>query len=175
MSLKNLWNKWGYFILLFISILIILICSLIKKDKKDDPNFVYKNFKPTISKKRSPPTESKGEIECKRVMEKLYNKPFLKIRPHFMINTQTGKNLELDLYNPELKIAVEYSGQQHYKYIPYFHKNYQAFLDQKSRDEMKRDRCKEYGILLIEVPYTIDLSEIENFLIKELKKGKKIN
>lgn len=174
MSFKNFWNKWGYLILLIISILIILIFSFLKK-KDSDSNFVYKNFKPSVSKKRSPPTESKGEIECKRVMEKLYNKPFLKIRPNFMMNSQTGKNLELDLYNPELKIAVEYSGQQHYKYIPYFHKNYQVFLDQKSRDEMKKNRCKEYDILLIEVPYTIDISEIENFLINELKKAKKLN
>ena len=155
---KKFWNRWGYPILLGISIIIILLFALFKKNKKEDENdlsFLYKGYNPKSLKKKSPPKESKGELECKRVMEKIYGKPFIKIRPNFLLNTQTGKNLELDVYNPDVKIAVEYSGQQHYHFIPYFHKNYDAFVAQKERDELKKQRCKEVGILLIEIPYTI--------------------
>ena len=88
------------------------------------------------------------------------------------MNTETGKPLELDLYNADLKIAVEYSGEQHYRYIPYFHKTYQHFVKQKERDELKRELCKKNDICLIEVPYNVE--NIKNFLIYELKKNNKI-
>lgn len=120
--------------------------------------------------------DSKGEVECRKIMERIFNKPFKKARPDFLKNPVTGNNfnLELDCYNSELKIAVEYNGAQHYKYIPYFHKNKEAFLNQKYRDDMKRRICQEQGILLIEVPYTVAINQIADYLIKELEKNKKI-
>ena len=48
-------------------------------------------------------------------------------------------NLELDCFNKELRIGLEYNGVQHYKYVPYFHKNKEAFLNQKYRDDMKEE------------------------------------
>ena len=68
-----------------------------------------------------------------------------------------------------MSLAVEYNGIQHYKYVPYFHKNKEAFLNQKYRDDMKRRMCKDNKITLIEVPNTIDISNIENYLITKLK------
>ena len=35
---------------------------------------------------------------------------------------------------------------------------------------MKNTLCKENGIILIRVPYTVKLENIENFIKKELKK-----
>lgn len=121
--------------------------------------------------KRGPPKESKGELECKRVLEKIFNKPFDKIRPDFLRNEVTGgmHNLEIDCYNNDLKLGVEYNGVQHYKYSEFFHKNKEAFLNQKYRDDMKRRICKESGLTLIEVPYTVKNEDIENFLRKELR------
>ena len=52
---------------------------------------------------------------------------------------------------------------------PFFHKNNEAFLNQKYRDDMKRRMCKDNKITLIEVPNTIDISNIENYLITKLK------
>ena len=50
---------------------------------------------------------SRGERKCKRIIQKIFRKPFTKIRPDFLKNPETNRNLELDLYNEELKIAVE--------------------------------------------------------------------
>jgi hypothetical protein len=116
--------------------------------------------------------DSIGETECRRVLSKIFNRPFLKARPDFLRNPVTGNNfnLELDCYDESLKLAVEYNGRQHYDFIPYFHKNNDRFLNQKYRDDMKRRMCKDMGITLIEVPFTVDVKEIENFLVNELRK-----
>lgn len=123
--------------------------------------------------RRAPPTVSKGELECRRVIESIFQKSFPKCRPDFLRNNVTSDdysniNLEIDCYNHELKIGVEYNGIQHYKYIPFFHKNKEAFYNQKYRDEMKRTKCQQNGIFLIEVPYTVKVEDIEKYIRNEL-------
>lgn len=116
--------------------------------------------------------ESKGEIEARRVLSSIFNRPFGKQRPNFLNNTVTGGNfnLELDCYDEKMKLAVEYNGRQHYDYVPYFHKNKEAFYNQKYRDELKRRMCRDVGITLIEIPYTVKNQDIEKYLVRELKK-----
>ena len=74
-------------------------------------------------KKSSTENGSRGEKIYRREIEKMSWKSFVKIRPNFLKNEKTGSNLELDCFNKELKIAVEYNGKQHYKFIPFFHKS----------------------------------------------------
>lgn len=115
--------------------------------------------------------ESRGETECRRVLQIIFKRPFYNVRPDFLSNPVTGnRNLELDCYDPGLKLAVEYNGAQHYEYIPFFHKNKEAFYNQKYRDVMKRQMCKDNGVRLIEVPNTVKLQDIESFLRTELRK-----
>ncbi|QHR78525.1 core protein 5 [Lymphocystis disease virus 4] len=109
---------------------------------------------------------SKGELICKQTVEKLTGKLFVKTRPGFLLNKVTGRNLELDCYNAELKLAVEYNGEQHYKYKPFFHKTMGDFRELRYRDLLKRIMCKEAGITLITVPYTV--KDIEGYLRNNL-------
>ena len=83
-----------------------------------DPNN-YNSNPIHVSKKKY----SKGETECRKVLEKLFRKTFPNERPDFMFNSNTNHNLELDMYNRDLRLACEYNGIQHSKYIPYFHRN----------------------------------------------------
>jgi hypothetical protein len=175
-KLKELWDNNGFEILVGLSLTLIFIYGLYriitKKKGTWNDTYYYNNNQMTPFYKKILPKESKGEIECRRVLEKIFNKPFNKSRPNFLNNPVTGGNfnLELDCYNNELKIAVEYNGIQHYKYNKFFHKNYEHFLNQKYRDDMKKRICKDNNIILIEVPYIIKLENIEDFLIQELKK-----
>lgn len=112
--------------------------------------------------------QSKGETECRRAVEHLTGKPFPKARPNFMMNGVSGHNLELDCYNDEMKVAVEYNGKQHYDYTPYFHNSKEAFYNLKYRDFMKQQLCDKNGIKLIIVPYTVKHKDIEAYIEKRL-------
>jgi hypothetical protein len=109
--------------------------------------------------------ESKGELKCRQFLNKYFNKPFIKVRN--LYNPVTHQYLELDCYNEDLKLAVEYQGQQHYKHVPYFHKNFESFRNQQYRDELKRIFCRDLGITLVEVPYTV--KDIDGYLWSKLQ------
>jgi len=99
--------------------------------------------------------ESKGEMITRRAMERLFGKAFIRVRPNFLRNPETGANLELDGYNEELKIAFEYNGIQHYSFPGGRVKTEEDFKKQLRRDRFKLETCNRLGIYLIIVPYRI--------------------
>jgi hypothetical protein len=180
-KLKDFWNQYNFEIVVCFLLLFFLIGALYQKltgQKGTWSNtYFYDNipqYKNISNSRRG--RDSKGETECRRVLEKIFKKPFNKIRPNFLNNpvTDGGHNLELDCYNHDLRLGVEYHGKQHYEYVPYFHKNKEAFYNQKYRDELKKRMCKDNGIILIEVPYTVKEQDIENFLVRQIRKYHRI-
>lgn len=108
--------------------------------------------------------ESRGELECRRVAERLTGRSFPKARPSFLKNNITMSNLELDCFNEELATAIEYNGEQHYNFTPYFHRSKESFYNIRYRDDMKMRLCKENGVNLIIVPYTVAIDDIEEYI-----------
>lgn len=179
MNLFSLWNKWGFEILIILSIVTIISLSIYRYFQNGRGTWSKKIYFKNDDTYQPPPVHldgnkkySRGEIECRRVLEKIFRKPFNSSRPNFLRNPVTGNkhNLEIDCFNPQLRLGVEYNGAQHYKYIPYFHKNKEAFRNQMYRDDMKRRMCKDNGVNLIEVPYTVKIQDIETFLVHKLQK-----
>lgn len=112
---------------------------------------------------------SKGEKICKETMEKIYGVPFKNTRPNWLKNEITNRNLELDCYNEQLKLAVEYNGEQHYKWPNYFkNQNYDNFKDQLKRDLLKKELCEKNDVHLIIVPYNVPYSMIPTFIVYHL-------
>jgi hypothetical protein len=185
-DLKRLFDEYSFELVFLLCILFLILFSIYRKinGKKgswsskysylqnEDDKYRKDIFSSEVYKKPFFKGDSKGEVECRRVLEQIFKKPFNKARPNFLNNPVTGGNfnLELDCFNEELGLAVEYNGIQHYKFVSFFHKNNEAFLNQKYRDDMKRRICKEYKIILIEVPYTVKVEDIEDFLKNEIKK-----
>ena len=101
---------------------------------------------------------SKGEKLCKQALEEIYGKPFYCVRPDFLKNPETGRNLELDLFNAELGIGCEYDGKQHFQYPNSYHKTYEDFINTVRRDQFKVDTCDANGVYLITVPYNVPLT-----------------
>lgn len=105
----------------------------------------------------------KMERYTKEIAETVIGKPFVKVRPEWLSNSKNNR-LELDMYNDELKLAIEYNGIQHYKYEKFFHKSKEDFETRVADDELKAKLCKKNQVDLIVVPYTEDPFE---FLLKE--------
>jgi hypothetical protein len=109
-----------------------------------------------------------GELISLSVLEFLTDKKFVKIRPAWLKYIEGG-NLELDMYNEELKLAVEYNGIQHYKYIPFFHRETDGFAKLQASDAFKASVCKERNVNLIIIPYTVKMHDIPSFIIEKCK------
>lgn len=177
-QIKNYWDRYGFEIVVVLTVLFILVFGLINRWKKHKGTFTRKlsdlPMGVEIREKKMVPKTSKGELECKRVLEKIFNVPFRKERPDFLRNPVGNNNFELDCVNMDLKLACEYNGVQHYKFSQFFHGNRDAFQNQKYRDYLKQDFCRKNGIDLIVVPYTVKLENIETYIETELKKIGKI-
>lgn len=184
---RDYWQKYGWYILMILLFLLFFILFLINYFSENEEtssvtwNDIYEHVlwmlfrpldtprKPTRQRQISPC--SKGEQMCKSFVEFYFQKPFNKTRPDFLKNPVTGENLELDLYNDELKLAIEYNGAQHYQYNSFMHKNSRdKFQNQQYRDLIKKDMCDKSSITLVVVPYTVPHDRIGSFLFGELKR-----
>lgn len=68
----------------------------------------------------------------------------------------------LDMYIPELSMGIEYQGVQHYEAVDVFG-GVEGLQNARWRDEIKREKCKEKGVKLVEWHYKTDITDI-NFI-----------
>lgn len=61
--------------------------------------------------------------------------------------------LYADFYLPNQNIIVEVHGEQHYKYLPFFHKSKLDFKKSQKRDRQKIEWCVLNDIKIIVLPY----------------------
>ena len=130
----------------------------------------YQSLKDTITRRKmkAEPKRSRREALCCRILEKIYGKQFERIRPDFLKNPETGYNLEIDCYNDELKIGLEFSGVQHYVYPNYTGQTLEQFIQQIRRDQFKVDMCDVNGVYLITVPYSVPDNQLEEYIRERL-------
>ena len=69
-----------------------------------------------------------------------------------------------------LQYLIEYNGQQHYKFIKYFHVSEQSFIDSNRRDQIKTEYCDKNKIKLYIIRYDDNVEE----KIKEILEYEKI-
>jgi hypothetical protein len=92
----------------------------------------------------------------------------------WIINPITGRSLQLDFYNKELKLAIEVQGKQHY--VVSLYNNTQEKLEyQKYRDEIKRIKCSELNIKLIKIPpyslFKYSKEKLKKYIEKKIRKA----
>jgi hypothetical protein len=176
-NFNKTWKRYQFKFLVALSFIFLMICYFFLNETGTysnsityDPNsFIkYNNNNNNIISKPFFVTESKGEKACREYLQKTFMRPFPNQRPAFLYNNVTGNNLEIDCYNEELKLGVEYNGKQHYNYVKGMHKNMDAFRNQQYRDEMKMRLCRENGVNLIIIPYSIPTESIGNYLRENL-------
>ncbi len=168
--LNSLWQNYGWEVLIVGSLVLIFFYWLFwRRNKKGSYSQSY-YYGEGDKKKKGIPRQSKKETKCKIILENIFKRPFPKIRPAFLKNKVTGKNLEIDCYCAELRLGLEYSGKQHYEFVPIMHKTKDAFRAQQYRDHMKKEMCEKQGIKLIEVPYWISEDNLQAYVVQELRK-----
>lgn len=89
---------------------------------------------------------SKFQFSVKEFLE-----PFWRTDVVFEELKLVGTRLSFDFYNANKKIAIEVQGQQHLKYVKFFHGNRFKYLEQLKRDEKKLKFCNINGIVLVEI------------------------
>lgn len=190
---KRWWDRQGWGVVLFGSLIILFFLWLFYSRHREagTSNATMEHILETVFRpfyrtpSPSPPTPtgrassppatqnnkmSKGERKCKEFVEFITGKKFDKVRPEFLTNPVTGHALELDLYNEELRLAIEYNGSQHYHFNTMMHQNNRdRFHNQQYRDLIKKQLCDQNDIRLILVPYTVSEEKIPEFLYDRLK------
>lgn len=190
--------KWDWLLnidtIIFIVIFIAVVwCVINKKHKPPNSKFSIDNLdlkslfasksKSRLWKKYRVPKKllkkkrfNKSEEKCREIFENIYKVKFNSIRPDFLKNPTTGKNLELDGYASNIAtylgegLAFEYDGIQHSKHTGAFHRGKSDFKYQCAKDRWKDMRCKELGIMLIRIPHFVAYHDLETYIIEKLKK-----
>lgn len=188
--------KGNYIFLLIIAAVVILVIAVagnvisVPTDEKEEKKRVRPSVpSPITAESPVAPSPSKymskGEEECKRVLERIYGVPFVSIQPDWLKSTETNRNLELDCYariplsridrrhnkdDITVEVACEYQGEQHYRQVKKWQATEDKFHSQVWNDDYKRKLCAIYGVHLIEVPYTVHVRAIDDFIRGELEK-----
>ncbi|CAH1758730.1 11319_t:CDS:2 [Entrophospora sp. SA101] len=92
---------------------------------------------------------NKYEDLCRKIITE-YLKPPSKIWEY-------PYGLELDIYYPEYGLAIEVQGEQHERYLKFFHRDQNGFKKQLYRDQLKKELCEENWIVLRYIWYYEDL------------------
>ncbi len=168
------WKKNGWKYLLIASIVVILVCICFNRRKEGTYNEIVKydgNTDPRVQEYiiTHNSKQSVGEQMSRQIAERIFNKPFISVRPPWLKNPVTGQVLELDCFNAELGLAIEYNGKQHYEYTPHFHKSKDEFIKGQYRDEFKKFQCAAKNIILVSIPYTVKPNQLEKHIKDELR------
>lgn len=117
-----------------------------------------------------PPTNRsskyKTQESIRQMCEQIFHVPFYETRDVGLVNRATGRPMEIDIYNPSLKLGVEYNGEQHYK-VNSMTPNEEALEKRKTMDAEKVEQCRLLGIHLVVIPY-YDRNNAFNIIMESL-------
>lgn len=99
---------------------------------------------------------SKYHLKARQLLKDIYHS--YRILEEVKLPGSTAKHrkgvLYLDFYIPQIKLAFEVHGQQHYEYCAFFHKTKADFILAKAKDEDKIEWCELNSIKLITLKYS---------------------
>jgi len=95
--------------------------------------------------------------------------PTLQVLEEVPIPLRRLDSLYLDFYLPLKKLCVEVHGEQHYKFVPFYHSSMLAFLKSQKRDREKQEWCEINGIQYIALPYSEITEQWKNRITDDSK------
>jgi len=99
---------------------------------------------------------SKYHLKAREIISSIYHSYVVleEVKLPGSVIAEKKSVLYFDFFLPNLRLAIEVHGQQHYEYTPFFHKNKAAFLQGLNRDEDKARWCELNDIELIVLKYS---------------------
>lgn len=95
--------------------------------------------------------KSSLHLEARSLINDLY--PTLQVLEEVPIPVRRGETLYLDFYLPLIKKTIEVHGEQHYKFIAFYHQSMMGFIKSKKRDDDKKTWCELNGIQYVSLPF----------------------
>lgn len=75
----------------------------------------------------------------------------------YQFHSEWLENQSLDIYIPSIKCGIEYQGEQHYLPSEYYG-GVEKLEEQKRADDLKREKCDDIGVTLIEWKYSTKIN-----------------
>jgi hypothetical protein len=91
-------------------------------------------------------------LRAREVLKQAY--PTIQILEEVPAPIKRSETYYIDFYIPMLKTAIEVHGEQHYKFVKFYHNNQLGFLKSQKRDREKREWCEINSIKYVELPYS---------------------
>lgn len=110
-----------------------------------------------------------SERMVRAILEGITGATCPKAHPEWLTNND-GKQMELDGFSEELRLAFEYQGMQHYKMLKHLRDTPARFLKRIIDDAAKRRLCASSGVTLIEVPHWIKPKARHPFILEIVQK-----
>ena len=107
---------------------------------------------------KSASTVLSNELAEVRKVKKMIGGPSHFDFKHPCLRISSTRWLDYDIWFPSHNLAFEYQGKQHYEPIDFFGGS-KAFARRAENDKIKTKLSKENGVILIQVPYWLDLTE----------------
>ena len=114
---------------------------------------ITKNIFDEMKKDGIVSTRWKSEFELYVLIQSYYFDAIFQYKTDWL-GTQS-----IDIFIPSLNVGVEYQGKQHYEKVELFGGE-KGFEETRKRDEQKKIKCKQNEVILLEWPYTDDISDI---------------
>lgn len=90
-------------------------------------------------------------LETRKLLNSIF--PTMQILEEVPVNIRRNEILFLDFYLPLIRTCVEVHGEQHYKFIRFYHQTMIGFAKSKKRDDEKSQWCSINNIKQIILPY----------------------
>jgi hypothetical protein len=109
--------------------------------------------------------KSSLHLHARQILSETF--PTLQILEEVPISVRRSETLYLDFYLPLKKLCIETHGEQHYKFVPFYHSNKFSFIKAQKRDREKEEWCEINGIKYIALPHYEDIEQWKGKLKNE--------
>lgn len=94
---------------------------------------------------------SSFHLKARQIITDIF--PTLQILEEVPITIRKSETLYLDFYLPLKKLCIEVHGEQHYKFVAFYHNNVLSFLKSQKRDREKQEWCEINNIQYVVLPH----------------------